>query len=172
VEIKNGRMSSYILTQPNPQILAASEQLIIGVVWYFVVLVSTGLAVWKFRKVGDVVQLWAAMGTVTGVMATYFFTREQVKEQQAQARMFQAAYEASEKQKVDAGKQLWSVAAKIKPDAASPEIREAFGHLQGLAGDLFSRQVPAKSQKPEPTASPSDREFHDMLFRESPKPTP
>ena len=121
-------MNNDILTQPNPQILAASEQLIVGIAWCVVVVVITGVAIWKYSSVGSVVQLWAAMGTVTGAMAAYFFTREQVKEQQAQTKFFQAAYEASEKEKVDAGKQVWAVASKIKPNAASPEILQALNY--------------------------------------------
>jgi len=157
--------------------LAMFEQLIFSVVWCVVILVITGVAIWKYRSTGQVVQLWAAMGTVTGAMATYFFTREQVKEQQAQTRIFQAAYEASEKERINAGKQVWTLAAKIKPDAASPEIRQAVEYMEHLAGDLFSTKVPVvRTEKPnssvQPTASPIDRKFHDMLFRGSPKPTP
>jgi hypothetical protein len=170
-------MSNYILAQPSPQILAVSEQLIIGVVWCFVVLVITAIAVWKFRKVGEVMQLWAAMGTITGAMATYFFTREQLKEQKAQTEFFQAAYAASEKEKIDAGKHVWAVATKLQPDAALPQILQYRKYLEEVAGDLFSGEVRiTRTETPSPpvrpTASPGDREFHDMLYKGSPKPTP
>jgi hypothetical protein len=123
--------------------------------------------------VGNVVQLWAAMGTITGAMGGYFFTRQQVKEQQAQTEFFRAAYEAGEQQRVNAGKQVWAVATKLQRDAASPEIIQAF---QQLGRDLLTKVPVVRIETPtpsaQPTASPIDREFHDMLFRGSPRPTP
>ena len=40
------------------------------------------------------------------------------------------SYEASEREKVNAGKQVWAVAAKLKPNAAA-EIRQAFRRMRG-----------------------------------------
>jgi hypothetical protein len=176
-KLQNHSMSSYILTQPNSEILAASEQLIFSIAWCFVILVITGVAIWKYGKVGDVVQLWAAMGTVTGAMAAYFFTREQVQRQESQTRMFEAAYRTSEKERAEAGKQVWELAAKIKPDAQSPAARQYVEALEGVAGGLVLTKTPVvRTEKPksgvQPTASPPDREFHYMPFRTSPKPTP
>ena len=159
--------------QFNPQILAMSEQLIFSLAWCVVLLVITGLAIWKYNTVGNVVQLWAAMGTITGAMGGYFFTRQQVKEQQAQTELYRAAYQEGEKLRVNAGKQVWAVATKLQPDAASPEIIQAF---QQLARDLLIKVPVARIETPtpslQPTASPIDTEFHDMLFRGSPKPRP
>jgi hypothetical protein len=136
-------------------------------------------AIWKYQEVGPVLQLWAAMGTLSGALVTYFFTREQVKEQESRARMFQAAYEASEQQRINGGKQVLAIATKLNSDATSPEIRGLFEYLQGIGGELVSRPAkatglgPGKRNGPQhPTASPTDSEFHDMLFRGSPKPTP
>jgi hypothetical protein len=154
-----------------------SEQLLIGLVMLGVILVITLATILKYQAVGQVLQLWAAMGTLNGGLVTYFFTREQVKVQQAQTKFFQAAYEASEKQRANAGKQVWAVATKLKPDSASPEILQAFEQLGYVAQDLFSTKVPvARTEQPtpsaQPTQSPAEREFHDMLFRVSPKPKP
>ena len=81
--------------------------------WCVVLIVVTGLAVLKYRTVGGVVQLWAAMAAVTGAVAGYFFTRDQIKEQQVQTKIFQAAYEESEKQRVNAAKQAWAATCQI-----------------------------------------------------------
>jgi hypothetical protein len=111
-------------------------------------------------------------------MGTYFFTRGQVKEQQAQTKFFQAAYEASEKQRADAGKQVSAVAAKLNADAWAPErIGQVFKELAVVAQDLSSTKVPAaRTETPSPSvqprASPTVGEFRDMLLRPSPRPTP
>jgi hypothetical protein len=49
-----------------------------------------------------------------------------------------------------------------KEDMRTPEV------LASL--DLLARSTSSPSVRP--TASPGDREFHDMLYRGSPKPTP
>jgi hypothetical protein len=105
---------------------------------------------------GPVLQLWAAMGTLSGGLVAYFFTREQVQRQESQTRMFEAAYRASEKKSVEAGKQLWEVAAKVKPENESPETQQAIEKLLSVAGDLFSPQVPVgTTETPKPLIHPS-----------------
>ena len=120
----------------NPNACAMSDPLAIGLAVLGMILVITLGAIWKYPQVGPVLQLWAAFGTLTGAMATYFFTREQVQRQESQIKMYRAAFQASEQQKVDAGKQFLNVAAKIKPDVTSPDnqrlLEEAVRYATGL----------------------------------------
>jgi len=151
-----------------------SEQVIIGVAILVVILVVTLAAIRKYPQVGPVLQLWAAFGTLTGAMATYFFTREQLKQQRSETEMFKTAFEASEQQKIGTGKQVWELAAKIKPAVQSQEYRQAWEKLQYLAGDLISREIPVYTGGlPSPSVSPSDRKYQQEVFpEESVTPTP
>jgi hypothetical protein len=74
------------------QILAVSEPTMIGLAMTLMIFLITVIAIWKYSAVGPVLQLWAAMGTLSGAMASYFFTREltreQVQRKEAQIRMY------------------------------------------------------------------------------------
>ena len=119
-------MSSYILTQLPTQILAISEPMTIAVFWIVAILVITLAGILKYPQVGPVLQLWAGMGTITGAMVTYFFTREQVQRQEAQIKTYQTALQASANEKAQVGEQFFRIAAKIKPGIESAQDRQAF----------------------------------------------
>jgi len=135
-----------------PEILAISDSAAIGLAIIGVKGLITLGAIWKYAEVGPVLQIWGMMGTLiglaTGTMGTYFFTKEKVQQQESQIKMFQTALQASEKEKVEAGKQFWQVAVKIKPDIESPQHLQALEEAMQSAADLF-RQIPVgRTEKP------------------------
>jgi hypothetical protein len=168
-------MSSYfLLAQLDPQILAESEPLIIGIVWIVAILLITVGAIWKYPQVGSVLQLWAAMGTITGAMVTYFFTREQVQRQESQIKMYQTALQASEREKAEAGEQFLNVAAKIKPDIASPENQKLLETAISAWGKML-REIPVGTTRDHSSPSPQPTvpdKFFDHFKKNTPSPSP
>jgi hypothetical protein len=69
------------------------------------------------------------MGTLSGAMATYFFTREQVLRQESQTKMYQTAFQESGKEKTKARKQSLKAVAEIKPGIESPQNQQAIEKL-------------------------------------------
>ena len=63
---QNPLMSSYHLTQLDPQILAVSDSVTMGLAILGVILLITLGAIWKYPQVNAVLQLWPAFGTLTG----------------------------------------------------------------------------------------------------------
>ncbi len=137
----------------------------IGIAWIVTILLITLGAIWKYHQVGPVLQLWAAMGTITGVMGTYFFTREQAQRQESQIKMYQTALQASEKEKTEAGEQFLKVAAKIKPDVASPQSQQLLESAELMAKYLARVKIPAVYSSPSPQPTAPDRLFD--LFKEN-----
>jgi hypothetical protein len=167
------------------QILAVSEPTMIGLAMTLMIFLITVIAIWKYSAVGPVLQLWAAMGTLSGAMASYFFTREltreQVQRKEAQIRMYQTALQASAKERDDAGKQVLAIAAQIKPDFESPQNREALTKLISVTAAFASPPASYGSHglfAPGSTSSspsPKDvmREWDEWMRRQgSPSPTP
>ena len=113
----------------------------------------------------SVLKILGALGTligfIVGGMGTYFFTREQVQRQEYQTKMYQAAFQASEKEKAEAGEQFLKVAAKIKPDVTSPQNQQLLERYEFLAKELTKIGKIPVSKHPEmyfdinPSPSPS-----------------
>jgi len=118
-----------------------SAPVAIGLAVIVMILVITLGAIRKYPEVGPVLQLWAAFGTLTGAMATYFFTREQVQRQESQVKMYRAAFEASEMEKAQAGEQFLEIAAKIKPDVTSPQNQQLLQRYEDFAKDLTKMKI-------------------------------
>ena len=141
-----------------------------------VILLITLGAIWKYPQVGSVLQLWAAFGTLTGAMATYFFTREQVQRQESQIKMYQTALQASEMDKAEVAGQFIKVAAKIKPDLESSQSQQLLEKYELIAKELARVKIPAvnitknpSSPSPKPTVPDA---FFDLFKRNPASPSP
>src|SRR5882724_9244536 len=92
------------------QILAISDPAIIGLAIIGMILAITIAAIIKYAEVGPVIMIWGVMGTliglISGTMGTYFFTKEKVQLQASQIKTFQTALQASENERVHAGRQV------------------------------------------------------------------
>jgi hypothetical protein len=170
-------MSSYILTQLPTQILAISEPMTIAVFWIVAILVITLAGILKYPQVGPVLQLWAGMGTITGAMVTYFFTREQVQRQEAQIKTYQTALQASANEKAQVGEQFFRIAAKIKPGIESAQDRQAFEGIESALGYWTRARVKVpgfgpgpKTPSPAPQSTAVPESFHDLFKGNSPSP--
>jgi len=158
-----------------------SDPAIIGLGFIVTILAVTITAICRYKEVGPVIQIWGVTGTLIGfttsTMGTYFFTKEKAELQASQTKMFQTALLASEQQKIEAGKQLWEVAAKIKPDIGSPQTQQAIERLQSVAGDLSRQIYTTTTEKRKPYPSPSahatpPRTFFDLYKKNTPPPSP
>ena len=93
----------------------------------------------------SVLKILGAIGTligfIVGGMGTYFFTREQIQQQQNQTKLYQAALQTSERERAEAGEQFLEVAAKIKPDITSPQNQQLLQKYEDLAKDLKKKQM-------------------------------
>jgi flagellar motor component MotA len=127
-----------------------SDPVAIGLAVIVMIVVITLGAIWKYPQVGSVLQLWAPFGTLTGAMATYFFTREQVQRQESQIKLYRAAFQASEKEKAEAGKQFLNLVEKIRPDVTSPQNKRLLEEYVRYATDLTQMRKFRVGKKPEP----------------------
>ena len=165
-------MSSYHLTQLYPQILAVSDSVTMGLAILGVILLITLGAIWKYPQVNSVLQLWAAFGTLTGAIATYFFTREQVQRQEAQIKTIESAFQASEKQKVAAARQVLQVATAINRQLDSATAQAWVKSLE-FATDKLTPVYTSRTIFPSPSPHATEPDtFHDPFKRNAASPSP
>ncbi len=155
-----------------PQILAVSDPVIIGLAIIAMILIITVGAIWKYPQVGSVLQLWAAMGTLTGAIGTFFFTREQVQRQESQIKTLESAFQTSEKQKDTAARQVSLVATAINRQLDSEAAKKWVTTLEAAADKLTPVYT---SWTPFPSPSPHTKKpdtFHDLFKRDAQSPSP
>lgn len=106
-------------------------------------------------------KMWAALGTVTGLvvgsMGTYFFTKDQLSTTSNALAATRTALTASEKQKAQAADQIQWAVKSLKPYTASQEGADQISKLEDVSKHL----------KPMPAANSSR-----WLFEDIPEPQP
>jgi hypothetical protein len=105
-----------------------------------------------------------------------FFTKEKVEQQQSRIKMYQAAFQASEREKAEAGERFLKVAAKLKPDVASLQGQQLLESAEFFAKELAQVKIPVdRTQTPTPSpqsTGPPDNTFYDLFKRNRPSPSP
>lgn len=113
------------------------------------------------------IKMWGALGTlsgfVIGTMGTYFFTQGQVETKNAQIQTVETQLAASERDKVEAGRQIETLVENIRPAAVSQGHADVIGKLEYVGKSLkdtsslaLFRENPTASPAPSVWASPHD----------------
>lgn len=109
-------MTILLLAQQNHDSLFVA----VGLMIIFAVIILA--AIYKY-EIDGVVKIFAGMGSlmglITGAMGTYYFTKDTVEAKESQIKPLQSALTASEKEKVEAGKQIQTLVESIKPAASA-----------------------------------------------------
>src|SRR5438046_3163289 len=111
----------------------------------------------KRHKMDDVLKLGGYFGSILGLLVgafvTYFFTQAQVQRQESQIKTVETAFQASEKQKLAAGKQAFQLATKIKRQGGSLDAQQAAESLQSIATKLVPEYAVMITESPSPSPS-------------------
>ena len=146
-----------------PTILAATDAGSVVVAVAIIVLIGaiTLVAMVKY-DIDAALKMWAALGTVTGLvvggMGTYFFTKDQLSTTSSALAATRSALRTSESQKAQAADQIQGLAESIKPFAASEQGAEKVSKLEDVGRKL--KYTPATlvleaSPEAQPTAAPT-----------------